>query len=102
VVVVNHPVFAGELDRACHRVFEVPASELATRLGHPMSAALVLVAAHARITGLVGLEALVAAMRDSLPPYRRQHAEANEKALRAGFGSTAAGLAPAWRAPEAA
>ena len=67
-----------------------------------MSAAMVLVAAYARITGLVGLEALVAGMRDSVPPYRRQHVEANEKALRAGFASAAPGLAPAWPASEAA
>jgi 2-oxoglutarate ferredoxin oxidoreductase subunit gamma len=102
VVVVNHPVFAAELDRSAHRVFEVPATGLATDLGHPMSAAMVLVAAAARITGLVGLEALVAGMRDSVPPYRRQHLEANEKALRAGFVSASPGLAPAWPAPEAA
>jgi Pyruvate/2-oxoacid:ferredoxin oxidoreductase gamma subunit len=102
VLVVNHPVFAAELDRGAHRVFEVPATGLATQLGSPMAAAMVLVAAHARITGLVGLEALVAGMRESVPSYRRQHVEANEKALRAGFASIAPGLAPAWPAPEAA
>jgi len=102
VVVVNRPVFAGELDRDVHRVFEIPATELATELGQPMSAAMLLVAATARITGLVGLEALVAGMRDSVPPYRRQHVEANEEALRAGFAFAAPGLAPAWPASEAA
>jgi 2-oxoglutarate ferredoxin oxidoreductase subunit gamma len=102
VVVVNHPVFAAELDRDAYRVFEIPATEIATGLGQPMSAAMVLVAATARITGLVGLEALVAGMRDSVPPYRRQHVESNEKALHAGFACAAPGLAPAWPAPEAA
>jgi 2-oxoacid:acceptor oxidoreductase gamma subunit (pyruvate/2-ketoisovalerate family) len=102
VVVVNHPVFAAELDREVHQVFEIPATELATQLGQPMSAAMLLVAATARITGLVGLEALVAGMRDSVPPYRRQHVEANEKALRAGFAFASPGLAPAWPASEAA
>jgi 2-oxoglutarate ferredoxin oxidoreductase subunit gamma len=63
---------------------------------------MVLVAAHARITGLVGLDALVAGMRESVPPYRRQHVEANEKALRAGFEHPAPGQAPAWGASEAA
>jgi Pyruvate/2-oxoacid:ferredoxin oxidoreductase gamma subunit len=102
IVVVNHPVFAGEVDRARHRLFEVPAAEIAARIGEPLAAAMVLVGAHARITGLVGIEALVAGMRESLPPYRRQHAEANEKALRAGFAEAPPGAAPAWEASEAA
>lgn len=101
VVVVNHPVFAAEIDRRAHRVFEVPAVEIATRIGSPLAASMVLVAAHARITGLVGLEALVAGMQESVPPYRRQHVEANEKALRAGF-EAAAPAAPAWATSEAA
>ena len=101
VVVVNHPVFAAEIDRRAHRVFEVPAVEIATRIGSPLAASMVLVAAHARITGLVGLEALVAGMQESVPPYRRQHVEANEKALRAGF-EAAAPSAPAWATSEAA
>jgi 2-oxoglutarate ferredoxin oxidoreductase subunit gamma len=67
-----------------------------------MAAAMVLVAAHARITGLVGLDALVAGMRESVPPYRRQHLEANERALRAGFAHAARDAAPAWSASEAA
>lgn len=102
VVVVNHPVFAAEIDRERNRVFEVPAGEIAMRIGSPLSASMVLVGAHARITGLVGIDALVAGMRDSLPPYRRQHLEANEKALRAGFDSALSGAAPAWTASEAA
>jgi len=102
VVVVNHPVFAAEIDHRTYRVFEVPAGEIATRIGSPLAASMALVAAYARITGLVGLEALVAGMRESVPPYRRQHVEANEKALRAGFEAVAPGAAPAWAASEAA
>jgi 2-oxoglutarate ferredoxin oxidoreductase subunit gamma len=102
VVVVNHPVFAAEIDRSAHRVFEVPAGEIATQIGSPLAASMVLVAAYARLTGIVGLDALVAGMRESVPPYRRQHLESNEKALRAGFEAVAAGAAPAWAPPEAA
>ena len=102
VAVVNHPVFAAEIDRAAHRVFEIPAGEIATRVGSPLAASLVLVAAYARITGLVGVDALVAGMRESVPSYRRQHLEVNEKALRAGFDAAPAGAAPAWVASEAA
>ncbi len=102
VVVVNHPVFTAEIDRSVHRVFEVPAGEIATRIGSPLSASMVLVAATARLTGLVGVDALVAGMRESVPSYRRQHLEANEKALRAGFEAVEPGAAPAWAPPEAA
>jgi Pyruvate/2-oxoacid:ferredoxin oxidoreductase gamma subunit len=100
VVVVNHPVFAAPLDRERWRVFEVPAAALAKELGSPMVAAMVLIGAYARITGLVGVEGLVAAMRESVPPYRRQHVEANEKALRTGFAHALPG-APAWDAEAA-
>lgn len=102
VVVVNHPVFAAEIDRRAHRVFEIPAGEIAAAVGSPLAASLVLVAAHARITGLVGIESLVEGMRESLPPYRRQHLESNEKALRAGFEAGPARAAPAWTESGAA
>ena len=50
-----------------------------------MAASLVLVGAYARVTGLVGIDSMVEAMRESVPAYRRQHLETNEKALRVGF-----------------
>ena len=55
-----------------------------------------LVAAYASLTGMLGLDSLVAAMRDSVPSYRRQHLETNERALTAGFGALGKGVAPAW------
>jgi Pyruvate/2-oxoacid:ferredoxin oxidoreductase gamma subunit len=82
---------------AAHGV-PVPATALATGLGAPQAACLVLVGALAGATALVGLDSLVAAMEEALPPYRRQHAAKNAEALRAGFGAVAAGLAPAWSA----
>ena len=88
VVLVNSSLFEGELDRERWRVFDVPATDLATELGNVMGASIV--------TGLVGLDATVAAMADAVPPYRRQHVEANERALRAGFDAVEAQVAPAW------
>ncbi len=64
-----------------------------------MSAFMVMLGSYAAITGLVGIEALCGAMAASLPPYRRQHVEANEKALRAGCDRGPAGAAPAWAEP---
>ena len=45
---------------------------------------------------IVGLEPLVDAMRESVPAYRHQHLEANERALRAGAEHWPL-AAPAWQ-----
>ena len=100
VVLLNSSLFEGALDRATLRVFDVPATDMASELGDPMGAAMVLVGAYAAVTGLVGLDALVEGMRRSIPPYRAQHVPANDAALRAGYLD--AGVerlaAPAWEA----
>jgi len=95
-VVVNSPLFEGEVDRTVHRVFEVDATGTANALGSVLAASMVITGAYAAITGLVSLDALVAAMRDSLPPYRRQHAELNERALRKGYELMERNVVPAW------
>jgi hypothetical protein len=48
------------------------------------------------ITGIVGIEAVIAAMRASIPSYRTQHIAANEVALRAGWQLLPANEVPAW------
>ena len=96
VVVVNSALFEGDLDRDLFQVFDVPATQIAAGLGQPLAASLVLVGAFTGLTGVVALESLVEAMSESVPSYRRQHLETNEKALRAGFESVGAGAAPAW------
>ena len=100
IVAVNSTLFEGELDREGLRVLDVPATRIATDQGAPLSACLVLVSAFANATALLWLDSLLAGMRESVPPYRRQHLEANEKALRAGFTAASAGMAPAF--PERA
>lgn len=102
IVFVNTTVFAGAtglaerlVEEGC-TVFEVPASDLAAKVGHVMAASMVMIGAYAASTGLVGLSSLVDASAASLPSYRAQHAQLNERALRAGFGSVAHGSVPAW------
>ena len=95
-VVVNSPLFEGDIDRSAYRVFDIDATGIASALGSLLAASMVITGAYAAITGLVRLESLVAAMRQCLPPYRKQHAELNEKALREGYGLVAKGVAPAW------
>ena len=81
---------------APHSRCRVPATSLAASLGAPQALSLVLIGALAGATGLVGLAALVAAMEESLPPYRREHAPKNAEALRAGFAAAPSGAAAAW------
>jgi hypothetical protein len=67
-----------------------------------MSAGFVLLGAYAAVTGVVGTDSLVAAMRRLIPPYRAQHAAANEAAIRAGADAVEAGAGPAWAEAAAA
>jgi Pyruvate/2-oxoacid:ferredoxin oxidoreductase gamma subunit len=100
VVLVNTPVFEAAIDRDHHRVFDVPATERAGEMGAPLTASMIMTGAYLAITGVVGLDQALEAMRRSLPPYRQQHVAANEAALRAGHAlADAAGwldAAPAW------
>jgi Pyruvate/2-oxoacid:ferredoxin oxidoreductase gamma subunit len=105
VVLINSSLFEGEVDRARYRVFEIPATDLAAELSLPMAASMVMAGAYTGVTGLVDVESVVEGMRESLPPYRQQHAAGNERAIRAGFhGTEEAGTrlaAPAWEAVPA-
>lgn len=72
------------VDAGERRVIDLPVTEMARELGAPQSAGLVILGAFASVTGIVDTDRLVAAMTGLLPPYRRQHAEANARALAAG------------------
>jgi Pyruvate/2-oxoacid:ferredoxin oxidoreductase gamma subunit len=96
VIVVNSSLFEGAVDRDTHRVFDVPVTDIASELGNSMAASMVMVGAYAAITGLVTLDAALDGMRDSIPPYRRQHVEGNERAIRTGWASVERLAAPAW------
>lgn len=102
LVVRNASLFREPLGAGAQRVFDVDATARATELGSPVVGAMLLIGAFARITGIVSLDSLLVAMRACVPPYRRQHVEMNERALRAGFESAPPGVAPAWRVEEAA
>ena len=101
VVVLNSSLFEEPVD--LHRVYEVPATQVATEeLANPMAVSMVATGAYVALTGLVALDSAVAAMEESLPAYRRQHAEGNTRALRAGAELVEPLAAPAWSAVEAA
>ena len=96
VIVVNSSLFEGDVDREAYRFFDVPVTDMAAELGDSMAASMVMVGAYAAITGLVSLDGALDGMRESIPPYRRQHVEGNERAIRAGWDATTKLAAPAW------
>ena len=96
VVLVNDTTFESPLEGERYRVFRVPATDVAARLGNELGGSMVMVGAYVGVTGLVGLDATVEAMRQSIPPYRRQHIAANEEAIRAGFDAVDHLAFPAW------
>ena len=96
IVFVTTDVQNLPLDRDRYTVVDVAASELAEGVGNRMAAAMVMVGAFAAATDLVTLLSLCEAVAESLPPYRKQLAEVNVAALRAGFDSVPRGVAPAW------
>lgn len=96
LLLVNTTVFRGEVAREGLHVFDIPATDLAVDAGNIMTASVVMVGALCALTGLVTLDALLEAVPQSLPPYRTKHIELNQAALRAGFGSVARDVLPAW------
>jgi Pyruvate/2-oxoacid:ferredoxin oxidoreductase gamma subunit len=66
-------------------VVRVDATDEAQRLGNALAGSLVLLGAFAASTGLVGIEALTAALATVTPTYRSQHLAGNQEALRHGF-----------------
>jgi 2-oxoglutarate ferredoxin oxidoreductase subunit gamma len=96
VLVVNAPIFDPEIDLSRFQAHAIPAVEIATANGSPLAAAMVMIGAYAGLTGAVGLDALNAAMEQSLPSYRRKLLDTNVAALKAGHAHVPPGRHPAW------
>ena len=96
IVMVNTSVVDVPVDTPGVTVVDVPATDIASEVGHPMAASLVMAGAYVAATSLVSLEALTAAVAATLPPYRAQHRELNERALAAGADAVGRDLVPAW------
>ena len=96
ILLVNSTVFRGDMPREGLRVFDIAATDIAVDVGNIMAATVVMVGALSALTGLVTLDGLLAAVPQSLPPYRTQHIALNEAALRAGFGAVERDVIAAW------
>jgi 2-oxoglutarate ferredoxin oxidoreductase subunit gamma len=89
LVVYNRSVTGELVSAVAGSLVGVGAGEIAAGLGAPMAAGFVLLGAYAAATGLVGVDSLVGAMKELVPPYRAQHVAVNEAALRAGASAPA-------------
>jgi 2-oxoglutarate ferredoxin oxidoreductase subunit gamma len=99
IVLVNTTVVEGALEDANLTVVEVPASDLALDAGNVLAAAMVMLGALSTSTRVVSLDALRIAARSSVPAYRTQHRELNERALEIGAGAISGLVDEAWPVP---
>lgn len=83
-IVFTDAALADQLTDGRRAVVSVPARDVALEAGNLMSMGLALAGAFRAATGIVSTEALIAAMSQQVPSYRRQHLETNERAIRLG------------------
>jgi Pyruvate/2-oxoacid:ferredoxin oxidoreductase gamma subunit len=96
LVLVNDSTFHASLADLDGDVRRIRASALAAEAGNELTASMVILGAYVGLTGVVGVDALLGGMRESVPSYRRQHVAGNETALRAGLDAAEALAVPAW------
>lgn len=95
IVVVNSTT-VDEVGRDDLHAVRIPAGDIAQQMGAPMAASYILLGAYAAVTGVVGVDSLVEAMRETVPSYRTQHLANNEAALRKGAELVDPLVTPAW------
>jgi 2-oxoglutarate ferredoxin oxidoreductase subunit gamma len=83
-VVVNSKLVDPASVRADLVVYPIDAGSIAAEVATAQAIGFVLLGAYNAVTRIVSAGALAAAMEELLPPYRRQHAPANVRALEAG------------------
>ena len=95
VVAVNSSLFDEDIPQA-KELIRVPATAIATEVATAMAAGFVMLGAFVAATDLVTLESLVASVEQVVPSYRRQHVEANQRAIHAGANAVVAGSVSLW------
>ena len=96
IVVFDESLADGPLEAGDARPFGVDGNALSKQADAGRANSLVLLGAYCGLTGLVSLDALSAAMKEAVPPYRHDRLEANGRALAIGFEALPASGAPAW------
>lgn len=101
IVLINTSVFDAPLTHHA-TIVPIAATGMAADAGMPQAGTMIALGAFAAATGIVPLGALTAVAEEVLPPYRRQFAEANRRAMALGHASIEAGIVPAWHSLEQA
>jgi 2-oxoglutarate ferredoxin oxidoreductase subunit gamma len=83
-VIANVPLVDPSALPAGMEVYTVDGAAVAKSVGAPNAVGFVLLGAYNAVARMVPVDALSAAMEELLPPYRKQHAPANARALEAG------------------
>ena len=96
IVVVDADLLEEPLPACPAEILAVPATTIAREVEAPKAAALVLLGAFTALTGIVSHESLEAALDASLPSYRKQTLESNQRAIRAGRDAVDPLSIPAW------
>ncbi|MCP4906841.1 MAG: hypothetical protein GY910_17855 [bacterium] len=99
IVFVDGDLLEENLPETSTPIITISATKLAREAKAPKAAALILLGAFAQATGIVSAVALDEALTESLPSYRQQFLEANQRALTVGRSAVEALTQPAWN-PE--
>lgn len=83
-IVLTDSTLAAQIPGGRRTIIAVPAREIALEAGNLMAMGLALAGAFCAATGIVSTQALVDAMAQQVPNYRRQHLVTNERAIRLG------------------
>jgi Pyruvate/2-oxoacid:ferredoxin oxidoreductase gamma subunit len=97
LAIINLSVFREVPEAEGRKLIGIDASTIATDMGTPQAASMIALGALAAATQLVGIESLVEAATEALPPYRERHASENAAALRAGMALIPEPLLDAWK-----
>ncbi len=84
LLVVNQSLIPKQCERDDIRVISIPASDIATELGNPRMANMVLLGAYVKATGIVSLETVMEQLEEHLSQRQRKWLEADKEALRIG------------------
>jgi len=83
-VILNSSLVHEPLSRTDLHVLAVPADELGRAAGHPLAGNMAVIAAFAALTGVVSIEALREAIRETAGPRHQHHVPVNIKAAEFG------------------
>ncbi len=84
LLVVNQSLIPKPCEREDIRVISIPASDIATELGNPRMANMVLLGAYVKATGIVSLKTVMEQLEEHLSQRQRKWLEADKEALRIG------------------